>query len=78
MPENSTLMTMIQGVSPESITTFFRGASSRFRPGREDRFAELNGAGEDLLESLEQLGEIEFEDGQSLIVLAGKITGDQT
>ncbi|MCD4825806.1 MAG: Eco57I restriction-modification methylase domain-containing protein [Phycisphaerae bacterium] len=68
---------VIEKVSPESLRTFFEIAAGKFRPGRQDRSHEL-ADNQDLLESLEQLGEIEFSPDSTLIVLAGKITGDMT
>ena len=68
---------VIAGVSPETLTAFFQAASDRFRPNRRDCLAELKD-GQDLLENLEELGQIEFSDGQILMVLVGKLHGEQS
>jgi type I restriction-modification system DNA methylase subunit len=69
---------VIENVSPETLTAFFHAASKdKFRPGRQDRNYDL-AEDQDLLESLDQLGQIEFNESDTLIILAGKITGDMT
>ena len=68
---------VIAGVSPETLTAFFQGASGHFRPSHRDCSDDLKDD-QDLLENLEELGQIEFSDGQILMVLAGKIIGDIT
>jgi len=68
---------VISNVSPETLTAFFQSASGHFRPGHRDCSDELKDD-QDLLENLEALGQIEFPDGQVLMVLAGEIIGDIT
>jgi len=73
-----TLEQVIEKVSPETLTAFFQAAAGKFRPDRRDINYDLT-EDNDLLESLAQLGQVEYDDGsKTLLVLAGKITGDMT
>ncbi len=60
-----------------TLEQFFRDASLDFKPGQEELIREIEPDSE-FIQSIEKLGEIEFEDGRRLVVvsslLAGKIT----
>ena len=71
------LKDLIGGASPETATAYFRSVSDHFRPSRTDASDLLKGD-QDLLENLEELGQIEFPDGQVLQVLCGKLIGEQS
>ena len=71
------LQDVIDGVSAETLIAFFQSACPYFRPNRMDTINALDDD-QDLLTSLEQLGEIEFPSGDSLLILAGKMEGQQT
>ncbi len=71
------LQNVIQGVSPETLTAYFHSACTCFRPNRSD-YSHALAEGQELLECLEQLGEIEFPNGETLLILAGKMRGEQT
>jgi len=62
MPFTQQLEQVIENVSPETLTAYFQAASDKFRPDRQGRSRAL-AEDQDLLESLEQLGEIEFTTG---------------
>jgi hypothetical protein len=77
MAYTAQLEQVIKSVSSETLTAFFRGTCSQFRPKRRD-FSHHLAEDQDMLESLEALGEIEFSDSKRLIVLTGKVKGDMT
>lgn len=77
MDVSAQLLEVMGQVSPETLTAFFQSVSDRFRPGRQDCTDALK-EGQELLANLEELGEIDFPDGQVLMVLAGKLRGEQS
>ncbi len=70
------LQKVIDAVSPKTLTGFFQ-ALGKFRPTRQD-YSHALSEDQDLLDSLEQLGEIEWDSAERLIVLTGKVNGDMT
>jgi len=76
MDHRAQLDALCKDFSTETLTLFLRAASGKFKPEREDYGYFLEGG--NLLRSLERLGQIEFEDGRRLIVLAGALDGELT
>jgi hypothetical protein len=70
------LETLTRSFSRDNLATFFRVASGKFKPEKEDYSNYIEKA--DFIKDLQQLGRIDFEDGRRLVVVAGEVDQELT
>lgn len=75
--DNRTLLeNLTKSFSREGIVGFFRVASGKFKPKAENYNHHIQNG--ELVRDLQKLGELTFEDGRRMIVLAGALDGELT
>ena len=75
--DNRTLLERLaKQFNPDTLITFLRTASGKFRPQNEDYARYL--PGDSKFKTLHKVGQIDFEDSRRLVVLVGELDADLT